>query len=416
MIKSISIKNFLSFQDVTEIYFDSTNYWSKVNHVMNIEHWSWRKSTLIKSMIIYGANASWKSNILRAIVVIKAFAMRNNFSYAPFLLDTKSKSNPSFFEICFFVWNKEYKYNFELLWSKVVSENLFEIKKEKEFILFKRWEGNIKFNNDFLIYKWQLEDKVRENASFLWVLDQFNAKLNGKNILFFFDTLNSLGSWYNGAQTVELLKLNESEENKKFVIEFLKCADIDICDIRIQETMWEVIDFNIEKKDVKFSQWKSLRIELGHCIKWTSEIEFFPLTAESQGTQKLFWILGMVATTIINEWILFFDEIENNLHPHIVKNLLKLIHSDLWKRYQFIFTSHSLELMNLKEFKKEQIWITEKDTFWATKFYTLYDFEDIRSENDIHKLYNLWSLWWVPVIRDFSSILKEMKLWEEKRG
>jgi AAA15 family ATPase/GTPase len=415
MIKSISIRNFLSFKELTDISFESSNYWLKKDNVFNIDISSSKKTTLMKSMVIYWANASWKSNILRALVVIKAFAMRSNFSYTPFLLDDTNRKKTSFFEICFFVWDKQYKYNFELLGPQVISENLFEIKNSDELILFKRQEQDIKVDNEFIKYKWQLEDKVKNNASFIWVLDQFNWKLNNKSILHFFDSLNSLWSGYNGEQTIDLLKLTENEDNKKFALEFLKCSDIDICDIRIQETMWKVIDLNMEKEDVKFSQSKSLQIELGHSIKWTNNIEYFPLQIESQWTQKLFWILWMVITTIINEWILCFDEIENNLHPHIVKNLLKLIHSDLWKRYQFIFTSHSLELMNLKEFKKEQIWITEKNRDGATTFYSLYDFEDIRSENDIQKLYNLWALGWIPLTRDFSSLLKEAKLWGVKK-
>lgn len=415
MLKYIKIKNFLSFKEETEINFESSNYWSKKDNVFSIEN-TWWKTTLSKSMVIYGANASWKSNILRAIVVIRSFVMWQPFVVAPFLLDENSKKSESFFEICFFIGNKEYIYNFELLWWLVKSENLFEVKGNKSIILFIRNNQKIEFRNDFKQYSNQLEDKVKENISVLWVLDQFNWKLNEKPVLHFFNKLHSLWSAFDGIQTVKLLKLNENDNYKQFVIEFLKCADINICDIKIEETVWQIIDFDVNKKDVQFSQWKWLDIRFWHKVNWTDKVEYFPLWNESEWTKKLFWILGMIIITIKEEWVLFFDEIENNLHPHIVKNLLHLIHNNLWWKYQFIFTTHSLELMTLKEFKKEQIWITEKLKDNSTKFYTLYDFEDLRSENDIQKMYNLWALWWVPVIRDFTSLVKEMKLWENQKS
>ncbi len=415
MLKYIKIKNFLSFKEETEINFESSNYWSKKDNVFSIEN-TWWKTTLSKSMVIYGANASWKSNILRAIVVIRSFVMWQPFVIAPFLLDENSKKSESFFEICFFIGNKEYLYNFELLWWLVKSENLFEIKGNKNIVLFIRNNQKIEFKNYLKQYSNQLEDKVKENISVLWVLDQFNWKLNEKPVLYFFNKLHSLWSAFDGIQTVKLLKLNENDNYKQFVIEFLKCADINICDIKIEETVWQIIDFDINKKDVQFSQWKWLDIKFWHKVNWTDNIEYFPLWNESEWTKKLFWILGMIIITIKEEWVLFFDEIENNLHPHIVKNLLHLIHNNLWWKYQFIFITHSLELMTLKEFKKEQIWITEKLKDNSTKFYTLYDFEDLRSENDIQKMYNLWALWWVPVIRDFTSLVKEMKLWENQKS
>jgi len=127
--------------------------------------------------------------------------------------------------------------------------------------------------------------------------------------------------------------------------------------------------------------------------------------------------LWPIIDSIINEKILFVDEIEINLHPHILQKLFNLIHTNINKKYQFIFTTHNVELMNLSVFKKEQIWIIKKDKDNISSFYTLYDFNDIklRSENDIRKLYNQWILWWVPDVRDFSILLNDIiKLWEKK--
>ena len=417
MLKYIKVKNFLSFKEETEINFESTNYWKLKNNVFSI----W-KNTFAKSMLIYGANASWKTNILKTIVVIKHFATNIDFIYDVFLLDKENKNKPSFFEINFFIDNKEYIYNFEIFWKIVKSENFYEKKWNKKIYLFIKKKQNIKFENDFKKYNKQLEDKVKEDGSVLWVLDQFNWKLNKKPVMYFFNKLHSLWDWYgNPVQTVNLLKITDSEKNKRFAIEFLKCADINICDIKVEEKKVEIMEFDILTKWTKLSYKNIIDIQFWHNIKWSEEIKYFPLSVESTWTQKLFWILWMVITTILEEWILFFDEIERGLHPHIIRKLFELIHSDLWKKYQFIFTTHNVELMSLKELKKEQIWITKKTGDNFTDFYTLYDIDeldvkDLRSENDIQKLYNLGSLGGIPSIRDFSTLVKEFKLWDNLKN
>lgn len=412
MLKYIKIMNFLSFKEETEINFESSNYWWKKNNVFSI----W-KNVLLKSMLIYWANASWKSNILKSVVTIHNFVLNktNPTIVTPFLLDIDYKNKPSYFEICFFIDNKEYVYIFEIFWWIVIIEKLYEKKWDKKLNLFIREKQNIKFENELKYFSWQLEDKVKETTSLLWILDQFNWKLNWKPILYFFNKLNSLWSVYSPDETISLLKLYESEKNKQFVLEFLKCADINICEIQIKKETRNVLQFDFAKKSIVewLEEW--YRIDLWHKVRWSNEKEYFSLLwwEESTWTQKLFWILWRIVTTILNEWVLFFDEIESNLHPHIVKNIFNLLNSDLWKKYQFIFTSHNIELMNLRDFKKEQIWIikkTKENNF--SELYTLYDFEDLRSENDVQKYYNNWAFWWIPNTADFSTLFKSFKLWE----
>ena len=413
MLKYLKIENFFSYKENTEINLESSNYWKLKNNVFSI----W-KITLMKNMLIYWANASWKTNILKAIVVIHNFTlnkMNHPVITTPFRLNNDSKDKPSFFEICFFIDTKEYLYSFELLNWVVISEILKEIKWKKSDNLFIRNKNDIKFEGELSNFSWQIENKVKKTTSLLWILDQFNWKLNWKSILHFFKNLESLWSGvFTPDETIKLLKLNESEKNKNFVLEFLRCADIDICDIQIKKENRNIVQFDFTKKNIIEWMEEWYRVEIWHKSKnW--DIEYFNLLwwQESSWTIKLFWILWRIITTILNEWVLFIDEIENSLHPHIIKKIFELINNNLWKKYQFIFTTHNVELMNLRNFKKEQIGITEKlSSTKNSRFYTLYDFEDLRSENDIRKLYNLWTLWWVPNATDFSILFKNIKLWE----
>lgn len=409
MLKYLKIKNFFSYKEETKINFESSNYWKLKDNVFSV----W-KTVLMKNMLIYWANASWKTNILKAIVIIHNFALNKTNTpviTTPFLLDTDSKDKSSSFEIWFFVDNKEYLYAFELLNWIVVLEVLKEIKWKN--YLFKRDKNKIKFENELSNFSWQIEDKVKETTSLLWILDQFNWKLNWKPILHFFKNLGSMWSGvFTPDETIKLLKLNKSERNKDFVLEFLRCADIDICDIQIKKENRNIVQFDFAKKNIVESTEEWYRIEVWH-KKENWDIEYFNLLwwQESTWTVKLFWMLWRIITTIINGWVLFVDEIENSLHPHIIKKIFDLINSNLWKNYQFIFITHNVELMNLRNFKKEQIWITEKSSLTKeSKFYTLYDFEDLRSENDIRKLYNLWTLWWTPNTTDFSILFNDIDL------
>lgn len=415
MLKYIKVKNFLSFREETEINFESSNYWNKKWNVFSI----W-KTTLQKSTLIYWANASWKTNILKAVNFVKNIALIShetnfNLDVSPFLLDKNSEDKSSFFEIWFFIDEREFIYNFEILKNIIITENLFEVKWIKPEIIFTRENLNIKawkwFENE--LKKWK--DKVRENSSVISVLSQWNWKLLEKPIDFFFRKINVLLWDLSIPFSAELLEIQNNPEKKDFVIEFLKSADINIFDIKItKENLPTELLEKLKDAPKEFINSISTKIEFWHKNYETWEIIPFNLNSESDWTQKLFKMLWPIVDTILNEWILLIDEIETNLHLHILQNIFKLIHSDKFdKRYQFIFTTHNIELMDLSMFKKEQIWLTKKDKSGNTTFETLYDY-NIRSENDVKKMYNNWAFGAIPNIKDFSILLQNFKLWEKE--
>lgn len=421
MLKYIKVKNFLSFKDETEINFESSNYGWKSENIFNIKS-LWKKTTFSKSMLIYWANSSWKSNILKTINLIQFVATsidnkKLKFLLFPFLLDSKSQLEPIFWEICFFIDNKEFIYNFEIFEDKFLSENLIEVKTKWNVFLYQRKLQKIKSDKSFEKEAKKWLEKMKEDVSFFAVLSQWNWILNKKPIDYFFSKLNIIfdnNIW--PGLTIWLLDLVKSDENKKIVIEFLKCADINISDLKItkKQLPQELLDRLIDAPKELIND-LSIKIEFWHNINNSDEKMYLPIQNESDWTQKLFYILWPIIDSILNERILFIDEIETNLHPHILRNLFKLIHTKIDKKYQFIFTTHNVELMDLSMFKKEQIWIVSKNKENISSFYTLYDFNDIplRSENDIRKLYNLWTLWWVPSVGDFSILLDDIKLWEK---
>ncbi len=415
MLKYIKVKNFLSFKDETIINFESDNRGNKKDNVFK------EKNTVLnKSLLIYWANASGKTNILNVINFIRYVAVSVDWilQCTPFLLDAQLQKESSDFEVWYFYDNREYKYSFSILDNIFVEEKFSKIVGEKEITLFCRQRGkSIKTKDKNFqkeIDKW--EGKARDNVSFLAVLWQRNGLLYNRPINEFFAKINVIPSsieTLNQNFTTNFLWLKE-RKNIDIVVDFLKCADIDIDDVRVIEVERPLIQINgVVLGNPDTVKVKENVVQFWHKVKWSKELQYFDaFTVESWWTRKLFVLLWMILDTIINEKMLFIDEIECNLHPHILKNIFDLIHADLGKKYQFICTTHSMELMNLSMFKKSQIWITQKKKDNSTEFYTIDDFEDLRSENDIKKMYNIWSLWWVPFVSDLSILIEEFQKWK----
>jgi len=429
MLKYIKVKNFLSFKEETEINFESTLRWKKDN-VFKV--WN---DVLMKNMLIYWANASWKSNIIKAIKIINLIALRDNLPkniISPFLLDINSRKNISFFEICFFIEDIEFIYNFEILDWKILSENLFEVefinKEIRKKILFNRKHLEITAWKNFEkeLEKWK--DKIKENSSVISVLSRWNWKIAWKDIDYFFKKIKFI--WIKGyfddlkweLNTIDLLWIKNNVNAKKFLLNFLQFADLNIVDLKIEErelpleVLTKLLDFEKQSMFWGLKEIARNKIELWHNVMWQNEPEYFDLENESDWTRKLFSLLWPIVDAIFNEWILFIDEIENKLHLHILQEIIKFINSDIqWKKYQFIFTTHNVWLMDLKVLKKEQIWIVEKNKDWESEFYTLYDFDKVREGMDLKKYFNAWVYWWVPNIWDFKSLLNNFNLWEEEK-
>lgn len=419
MLKYIKIRNFLSFYEETEISFESSKRWNKKDNCFKINN-----TVLDKSMLIYWANASWKSNILKAINFIRDFAL--NFpvrkKYLPFKFSNEKE--PTFLEVWFFVDKKEYIYNFEILDNFVNSENLIEVLKWEQIVLFSRDKEWIKgIWEDFKKEMEKWIEKIRPEVSVLSVLAQWNWKLNNRPIDYFFSKINILNNKRFEDITIELLEWENKEKYKSIVLKVLKNSDISIEDFKIITTRISIDNItdqnlNIPREFLEFAlsqnaKWieKKDIVFIRKSEKW--ELIFFDFDEEeSTWTKKLFCLIWPILHTILNEWILFIDEIESNLHEFIVENIFKLLHSDLGKKYQVIMTSHNINFMDLENFRKTQIWIVEKNGF-ASEFYTLFDFPDIRSENKVKNYYRNWAFWWTPNISDFTSIIGIIK-WESK--
>ena len=177
--------NFLSFREKKTLSMEAAKIKEYPENVIQTE-----KYKLLKSAVIYGANASGKSNLIKALKfmldTLKNSARLNStdtLNAKPFLLDEESGQKPSYFELLFIDGNNRFRYGFELDNKRIHSEWLFilplEAKSKKETMLFVRQGNEIIISDDFNEGK-GLESKTRDNGLFLSVCDQFNGPISKK--------------------------------------------------------------------------------------------------------------------------------------------------------------------------------------------------------------------------------------------
>ena len=225
MLVNFRVENFKSFKDMTEFSMEAT----KLKNLKDSNTFDFNNISLLKSAVIYGANASGKSSLLDAMTGIKGIVKNSiniekmeKYPSQQFLLNSQTEDKESFFEIEFIIDEIIYRYGFEIATnSTILKEWLFQKKlqvKARESRLFEREEQKIKLGSPFREGK-GLDDKTRDNALFLSVVAQFNGTIS-KNIL----------EWFNQFNIISNIKSHEFEEYSFKKLDY----------------KWNVCDFNSE--------------------------------------------------------------------------------------------------------------------------------------------------------------------------
>lgn len=397
MLIKFSVQNYLSFKDLNTLDMLPASISQHKNYLLDDVNYK-----LLKSAAVFGANASGKSNLFHAMGFARGFILNSSresqagekIAVTPFLLSTETENQPSLFEFVFIVNNVKYRYGFCLNNTEVVDEWLFEAKKIKETLLFKRHLQEFDISTKFKEGN-KVKDLTRNNALLLSVAAQFNIKI-AKDILSWFIRLNVISglSEYNPV-TIDYVS---TPEHKKQFIDILKTADFSIEDFKLQErNMSEVPNFiqkAIAKKQKEIGgefkllpEIKTLHKKYGKNFKMAGYIEFDLEKKESKGTKNLFSLLGPILDTIETNGVLVIDELETNLHPLISRFLIKMFNIKN-KSAQFIFNTHDTNLLSNKFFRRDQIYFVNKDKFGQSNLYSLYEYDNVpRADKTLNKDY-----------------------------
>ena len=382
------------------------------------------KFDLLKSAVLYGANASGKSNIIRAILFARIFIqnsakaqIEDPIYVKSFRLNEIAEKGPSSFEFIFINNGIRYRYGFSADRAAVKSEWLFYAPKGREIKLFSRENQNIELNADFKEGK-GLEEKTRNNALFLSVVAQFNGQI-AISILNWFLKCNVIsGMEHPGNMQYTLIQI-EKEGYKKKVLDFLKIADLGIEDLNVTKRQFNVSDFEKMPKEVASiikgqgtSAPTGSVTEIKTLHKKYDEknapigLETFELNLEeSDGTRKIFALSAPIIETLLNGQILFIDELDSRLHPKLVQFIVELFNSKESnpKNAQLILASHNTNILNRRNFRRDQVWFVEKDEFGSSKLFSLIEYK-VRKTASFDKDYLEGKYGAVPILEDIDLL------------
>jgi len=426
MIEEFSFGNFWSFKDIQTLNMTAAKIKSKNSQLDEINVFPINKDTsLLKAKAIYGANASGKSNVTRALVSFiriikdsvkeeKALSLIDSFQ-----LSTETENKPTFFQLIFRIGKTRYRYGFEADEKSIKSEWLFSTPNKREQPLFIR-EGNLILDdiNQTHFEEGVMYQKLFENSKdpiftdtslFLTHLSSTGFGKLSKQIVKTISSISIIsGLGHRGMYGIAGDSLSDSVK-KKFILNFLKKADIGIDDLDTVEITNENLPENIEdevKEDLKNGKIiVSSRTKYNAELKSVGKSDFSFSLQESEGTKKMFELSPFIYRSIKEGTPLFIDEFDSRFHPLLTKKIVELYNSVENKKAQLIFTTHDTNLLSSDLLRRDQIDFVEKDRYGASHLYTLVEIKGVRNDASFEKDYIQGKYGAIPFLGDFTNLI-----------
>jgi len=415
MIIEFSVENYLSFRDLTKLSMVAAKSFKEhqETHLIPVD----KNLSLLKTAVIYGNNASGKSNLLKAMGFMKATVLNSfrdalvenedrKFPLEKFLLNTKSEAESSFFEVIFIHNNTKYRYGFEIDYDKVVAEWLYHTT-SKEVYLFKRDLQNIEVNKSAFKEGLGKENDVKSNVLFLSLLATL-GKDTSSAVVDWFKNLNLVNGIHDRGHkryTIDKLKSDKSFFNwVLYFIKYLEISnlatteedynDIDLDTLREKEKDEEIINLftsiqKIQSKQPKRDQLITYHRKYDEHNNFIESVPFNFDNQESEGTKKLLYFLGPWYDTLKNGKMLVIDELDSRLHSNLTLKLVDFFHKFNLRNAQLIFAVHDTSILNKDTFRRDQIWFVEKNQFGASELLSLADYktDKVRNKSAFNKNY-----------------------------
>lgn len=396
MLVQFHFENFKCFKDETKLSLVASNHIKdNVDNVIKTDN-----INLLKSVVIYGPNASGKTKLLNAFQFMRLMVERstNNavdrgFSIDNFRLSTESKESPSFFEVVFILDEIQYRYGFELTKKNILAEWLYK-KEKKEKELFYREGKVIEYDSSELKRVKSLveEDMIREDSLLLTVLAQFNDQLSQK-IVKWFHHVNMLYADGSNVQSYTLDKLTTPMKQK--IVRLMKDADFSINDF---------VRHPINKDE----------IQTLHTVYDENKLRVdetpFMLEDESNGTIHFLSLTAPILDTLDRGKILMIDELDSGLHHDLIVALLKLFHSEETNPHnaQLIFNTQNTNLLSSDLFRKDQIYFVSKNRYGEASLTSAADFM-LRPGANLQKKYLEGRFGAVPYLKNMNKSFTSKK-------
>lgn len=407
MLLEFSVENFLSIKERVTFSMIASKDKSNPENIMDFG-----KINLLKSAAIYGANASGKSNLVKALVFVDRL-VRNSSNKAgekikglvPFKLDEDCQNKPSSFEIIFIKNGIRYVYKFSADATKIYEESLFYYPQQKKARIFERSNTNIfKFSKDKGEQK-KLAKRTLDNSLYLTSSANWNYALTKEAFDWFTEKFRFIRPDSGQLYTANLLE--EKSDLSWAIKDFLLQADIGIIDVSatvkdvsedtIPKEFPESLKTYILNEGGKITEVKTYRI--GKDKEGKEKKIMFEMEEESDGTQKMFDFAGPFSDVLTNGRFLVIDELDIKLHPLLTRYLVELFHNSERNKNgaQIVFTAHDTNLLGSGTLRRDQIWFTAKRSDQSTELYSLYEYK-ARKDEDVEKRYLMGRYGAIPLL------------------
>lgn len=449
MLIRFTIENFLSFREKQTFSLIPGKGTLKANHKTK----SIKGVSVLKTSIIYGANASGKSNLIKAIdfgrkTILNGTKTEMPINYKMFRLDKNYTNGNSYIEYEIQHKNKNYAYGFVFNTKEIVDEWLFEISRHSETMIFER-----KNTNEFKLKNLFQKNKKAEEKQFI----EYTAKSTPRNQLFlthirktnisdnvndFSDIFNVI-DWFQNALTViypssknvtKKFELLEDTNLQQLFTEMLAYFDtgidgidfknIDFDKAQIPDEIKEDIRNDLlseksEKNNVFLSnpqddkyyvilktsdgKLEAKLLKTKHKVTGGND-DLFDIEDESDGTRRIMDLIPLIIDFFKGDNVFVIDEIERSLHPNLIKDLFEFILNKCDSSgSQIIVASHEATLLTQKLLRKDEIWFAVKNKAGATALHSLEDYK-IRFDKEIMKDYLLGRFKGVPKLGNRNSL------------
>lgn len=420
IIQDFSFGNFRSFKEIQTLSLTKAKLISKKDKALEKRNtFVHLKDTFLKSKALYGANASGKSNLIKALSVFlriispspkdeKVLELINSFK-----ISAESLDQPSFFQMIFWIDENKYRYGFQATDKAIHSEWLYEKKGKKEtcyFIREQQWVSYLNENafkeGDIYLGLAQQEAGNRKflypTSLFLKMLASFPFAKISRSIIEGFNQIkiiSGLGTPDMASYAREAIRI---PQKKAFILEVLKKGD----------TAVEKLGFlDLNNNTAEGEGTAKKRSVLLSAKKLRGGADEIPLSLftfeeyESEGTQRLFEYAAYLYDALYEGKILVIDQFDSQLHPLLARKLVALFNSQANEQGQFIFVTNSPELLSGNLLRRDQISFLEKDREGQSHLYSLAEIEGIKGDT-YERDYLLGKYGATPIVGDFRELFE----------
>lgn len=387
MLVNFTFKNFRSFKNEMTLSMEAASIQELSTAVVKS-----CEEELLPVAVMYGANSSGKSNVLKALKAMRDVLLnsvklnpKDKLDAEPFSLDMTSGEEPTSFEIQFTLNGSKFRYGFDYTAEAIIAEWLYEKRPgEREFELFLRSGNEFKISKTRFAEGLGKQTATPDNRLFVSLVAQLNGKVS-QSILDWFTNMEYMSGMDGKGYAGKTLRTIFYQENgNEEIMNLLHQTHLGFNGIKVSMNLGD--EDSVDSKTI-------------HDIydadgKVVGQKEFPTDKMESEGTKKMIEIAGPIVDAIRLGQILIVDELDTKLHPFLTRKIIGLFMNKEFNKTgaQLIFATHDTNLLNIQYLRRDQIWFTEKDKSDSTDLYSLVEFRDdsgnkVRNDRNIEKDY-----------------------------